>query len=139
MSKHSISHPNKISPEFAARLTQLEPQEKVRVIVLLELKEAENNTGKRQSRSERKATIKALQKSTEQSLENIEPIVKHFKGYLLSQRPDLLGSIPIEIAAAGIDALAESNAVKAVIEDQEVHPGHSDDSVEISWGTSRKN
>lgn len=127
MSEQSITNQSKVSPEFAARLTQLEPQEKIRVIILLKVKEAENYTGERQSRAERQAMIKALQESAEQSLESIDAIIKHFNGNPLSEHPDLLGSISIEITAAGISALAESNAVKAVIEDQAIYPGHSDD------------
>jgi hypothetical protein len=126
----------KISPEFAARLSQLEPQEKVRVIVLLNVTDAEEHAGKRQSRTERRAAFKALQESAEQSLANIDPIIKNFNGNSLSERPNFLGSIPIEITAAGINALTESNAVKAIIEDQAIYPGHSNNSFEISFGSS---
>ena len=79
MSEHRLSNQNKISSEFAARLTQLEPQEKVRAIVLLQVKEAKNYTGKRQSRAERQATMKILRESTEQALESIDAIIKRFK------------------------------------------------------------
>ncbi|MBD2235014.1 hypothetical protein [Phormidium tenue] len=134
MSERSVNNQSKISPEFAARLTQLEPQEKVRAIVLLKVNEPENNTGKHPSRVERQANMKALQESAEQSLETIDGIIKLFDGHPLVEHPDLLGSIPIEITAAGINALAKSDAVKAVIEDQAIYPGHSNNSIEISLG-----
>jgi hypothetical protein len=67
-------------------------------------------------------------------LKSIDAIIKHFNGNPLSERPDLLGSIPIEITAAGINALAESDAVKAVIEDQAIYPGHLNDSIKIRFG-----
>lgn len=136
MSKRSVNNQSKISPEFAARLTQLEPQEKVHAIVLLQVKEDENNTGKRPSRIERQANMKALQESAKYSLETIDGIIKLFDGHSLVEHPDLLGSIPIEIAAAGINALVKSDAVKAVIEDQTIYPGHSNNSIEIRFGKS---
>jgi hypothetical protein len=38
----------------------------------------------------------------------------------LVEHPNLLGSLPIEINAAGINALTKSDAVKAVMEDRSV-------------------
>jgi hypothetical protein len=35
-----------------------------------------------------------------------------------------LGSIPVEISAAGVKALAASDAVKAVLENQEIVPAN---------------
>lgn len=113
---------NKLNPEFAARLTQLAPHQKVQVVVLLQSKGAENLNGKRQSRLERQATIQSLRESAVQSLANINEIIQHFEGKLLTDYPDALGSIPIEITAAGIDALAKSNDVKAVMEDRSIYP-----------------
>ena len=57
-------------------------------------------------------------------------------GNPLSEHPDLLGSIPIEITAAGINALVKSKVVKAVIEDQAIYLDHSNDSIEIILGNS---
>jgi hypothetical protein len=107
---------NKLNPEFAARLTQLAPHQKVRVVVLLQSKGAVSLDGKRQSRLERQATIQYLRESAAQSLANIDGIIQHFEGNLLVDAPDALGSVSIEITAAGIDALIKSDAVKAVIE-----------------------
>lgn len=113
---------NKLNPEFAARLDRLAPHQKVRVVVILQSKTAGNLYGRRQSRLERQATIQSLRESATQSLANINGIIQHFEGKLLVDAPDALGSIPIEIAAAGIDALAKSNDVKAVMEDLSIHP-----------------
>ena len=134
MLEHDTNSQNKISPEFAARLTHLEPQQKVRVIVLLQVKEAENLTGPRQSRTERQAAMQAVRKAAEEALGTLDSIIKYFDGQLLVEHPDLLGSIPVEITAAGVKALATSDAVKAVIEDQAIHPGHSSDSIEVRFG-----
>ncbi|MBH8563706.1 hypothetical protein I8748_16155 [Nostoc sp. CENA67] len=125
MHKHDAPNPNKVSPEFASRLSNLEPQQKVRVIVLLQVQDAENLTNKRQSRNERQAAIKAMRESAEQALGNIVEIIQKFDGQQLSEHADLLGSILIEITVAGVNALAESKAVKAVIEDQSIYPIHS--------------
>jgi hypothetical protein len=124
MPEYNANNQNKLSPEFATRLTQLEPQQRVRVIILLQLKEAENLIGKRQSHPERKAAMQAIRDSAEKALGDIDSIIKNFDGQPLVEHPDLLGSIPIEITAAGVNALAKSDAVKAVIEDQAIHQGY---------------
>lgn len=49
---------DKLSPELAARLTHLQPQQKV--IVLLQVQEAEKHLGKRPSPGECQATIRAV-------------------------------------------------------------------------------
>jgi hypothetical protein len=116
---------NKLNPEFAARLTQLAPHQKVRVVVLLHSKGAGNLNGKRQSRLERQSTIQSVRESAAQSLANIDGIIQHFEGKFLMDCPDALGSIPIEITAAGIDALTKSEAVKAVMENSSIHPVRS--------------
>ena len=119
------SHANdlqKISPEFATRLTQLEPQQKIRVIVVLKVTKTEN-PAQRQSRQERKAAMQALRESAEEAFNNIRVIIEKFNGKLLRESPDLLGSMPIEINAAGVNALAASDFVKAVIEDQAIYSG----------------
>jgi len=122
MPKHDAPNPNKISPEFAARLTNLEPQQKVRVIVLLQIQDAQSLMNKHLSRSERQAAIKAVRDLAEEALGDIVGIIHSFSGQQLTEHPDLLGSIPIEITVAGVNALAESEAVKAVMEDQSIYP-----------------
>jgi hypothetical protein len=51
---------SKLNPEFAARLDRLAPHQKVRVIVLLQVRSIEQLAGKRQSRLERQAAIKSI-------------------------------------------------------------------------------
>lgn len=63
-----------------------------------------------------------MRESAEEALGNISGIIQRFDGQQLSEHPDLLGSIPIEITVAGINALAESELVKAVIEDRSIYP-----------------
>ncbi|WP_445633313.1 hypothetical protein NSTC745_04965 [Nostoc sp. DSM 114161] len=132
MQRHDAPNTKKLSPEFAARLTSLEPQQKVRVIVLLQVQDAQTSLNKRQSRSERQAAIKAVRESAKQALENIVEIIQNFDGQPLTEHPDLFGSIPLEISVAGVNALAESEAVKAVMEDQSIYPIHLSNSPKIN-------
>jgi hypothetical protein len=125
MSEHDINSQKKISSEFETRLARLDPHQKVRVIVLLQLNTAEKTRGTRQTRLERQATIQLVQDSAAKALEHIAGTIQRFDGHSLIDRPDLLGTIPIEINAAGIPSLAESHAVKAIIEDQSIYPADS--------------
>jgi hypothetical protein len=125
MANANLSHRPKISPEFATRLMTLEPQQKIRVIVLLQIPETENNkTITRQTRAERQNTIQSVRNSANQALANITNILQNFEGKTLTEQPDLLGSIPIEITASGVTALAQSDAVKTIIEDQPIYPAY---------------
>jgi len=118
----SKTQKDKISSEFASRLIHFESQQKVRVVVLLNAKDTEKSNPKRQSRAERKAAIEAIRKSAKQALSDIDNILERFGGQRLSDDPDSLGSISIEITADGIKALAESEWVNAILEDQKISP-----------------
>jgi sorbitol-specific phosphotransferase system component IIA len=111
----------KISPEFATRLDRLQPQQKVRIIVFLQVGESANPPGRRQSGAERQAAMEAIRNSARQALERIGDIIKSFGGQPLAENPNVLGCIPVEIPAAGVNALAESDSVKALMEDQTIH------------------
>ncbi len=108
----------KISPQFAARLDRLGPQQKVRAIVLLGVQNTEQGSTKRQSLTERQAAIEATRRSAGQALGDIDDILARFGGQRLAEMPDALGSLPVETTAAGISALAASEKVKAILEDQ---------------------
>ena len=113
---------HKISADFAARLDRLEPHEKIRAIVLLEIDTPDMATGRRQSRAERKSAIAAVRASAEQALADIDSILERFGGERLATRADALGSIPVATTAPCIHALAESASVKAILEDQRIYP-----------------
>ncbi|MEO0834813.1 MAG: hypothetical protein AAFY16_02245 [Cyanobacteria bacterium J06642_3] len=116
------SSKQKISPEFAARLNSYPPTAKVRVIVLLEsINPQLTNNSHRQNRSERKAAIKVMQDSVEQSWQIVDRLIKDFDGKKLAPKPDAFSAIPLEITIPGILALAQSDAVKAVIENQKIY------------------
>ena len=50
----------------------------------------------------------------------MDDILGRFDGQRFADEPDALGSIPVEATVAGIEALASSDWVKAIIEDQPI-------------------
>jgi hypothetical protein len=109
---------SKINPEFKARLARLDPQEKVRVVVLLGVETTGVARVRRQSASERQEAIEQVRKSAEQVLPHIDEILRRCGGRRLAESPNALGSIPLETNASGIDALIASDHVRAILEDQ---------------------
>ena len=122
------SFKNKISSEFACRLKNLAPQQKVSVIVFLEVHNVGRRNNSRLSRAERRVAMEGIRNSAKQALDYIQKILQDFGGKELAD-PDVLGSVPIEITVAGVKALAASEAVKAVVEEQKIHPHHGINSV----------
>ncbi|MFQ3617457.1 MAG: hypothetical protein SNJ57_10315 [Cyanobacteriota bacterium] len=124
-------HQSKISPEFGARLEHLKPGQKIRAVVMLEtshpgggerLCSLPSAPTRRQTLEERKAAIARIQNAAQRSLEEIRPILEAFHANLLAPSPDAVGAVPVEIDAAGIPALAQSNRVRTILEDQAVRP-----------------
>jgi len=110
----------KISPGFAARLKRLGPRDKVYAIVLLRSDDVAEPSGRRQSRAEREAAVEAMRTSAGRALAELDDILEDFDGQRFADAPDALGSIPIETTVAGIETLASSDWVKAIIEDQPI-------------------
>ena len=113
----------KISRELTARLRRLAPQQKVRAIILLRFDEP-GVAHRRQSQAERQATIDSVRRSAENALPEIDQILGRFEGKRLTEDIDALGGIPIETVSAGITALATSEHVKAILEDQTISSLH---------------
>ena len=76
-------------------------------------------TGRRQIPADRHANIELIRKSAETVLPNIDGILERFDGKRLAN-VDTLGCVPIETTVAGIKALAASDHVKAILEDQPI-------------------
>ncbi len=125
--KHNPFNHKKISAEFASRLNTLQPQQKVRVIVFLHIETVGKGTSSRQSPAERTAAMEGIRNSARQALNYILKIIQDFGGQQLADHPNVLGCIPIEITAAGVNALAQSDVVKAVMEDQQILPSDGND------------
>lgn len=108
-----------ISREFITKLNRLSATQKVRAMVLLQT--ATNGTiTPRPSRKERKEAIEKVREASRSSLPDIDEILAHYDGKRLSEDVDALGSITIESTAEGIKALADSDLVKAILEDQSI-------------------
>lgn len=118
--KSSELQPPKISREFSARLARLPPRQKVRAIIMLRTEDAGAPMGKRQSPVERKATTERIRQSAETVLPAIDHILDRFGGRRLANHVNALGSIPVETTSAGIHELADSEHVKAILEDQSI-------------------
>ena len=114
------SHNAKISPEFFVRLAHLKPQQKIRAMVMLHVDGPGKSSGQRQSGAERQAMIERIRQSAEPALTEVDNILAHYNGKRLAASVNALGVVPIETTAAGINALAASDRVKAVLEDQAI-------------------
>ncbi len=110
----------KISDEFLSRLSQLGPKAMVRVIVMLEGTKRKGRSKRRMTPEQRRAAIAAVQSSSSIGLGEIDEILQRFDGKRLGEAVDAIGCVPVETTAAGIEALAGAESVKAVLEDQEI-------------------
>src|SRR5258708_1905782 len=109
----------KISPHFRARLDGLGPKQKVRAIVLLTTPTGRAPT-RREARTNRRAIVESVRPATQAALPDIDEILHRFDGRRLKESSDALGSIPVETTPAGVRALAASDHVKTILEDQPI-------------------
>jgi len=119
--EESNSRQSKISPAFNARLGQLDPRDEVRAIVLLRAEHTEGPPEGRPSKAARKEKMRSIRESLVDVLPDIDRILKQHRGKRLASGIDALGAIPVVTTAAGINALAASEHVKAVLEDQGIY------------------
>lgn len=113
------SQQSKVSREFAARLEHAKPKQKVRAIVLLQGQRTGSAATQPRSRIVRQDAISIIRQSSEQAIGEIDRILIHFGGKRLAE-VNTLGSIPVETTPAGISALADSQHVRAILEDQPI-------------------
>ncbi|MCH8965361.1 MAG: hypothetical protein IIB58_10400 [Planctomycetes bacterium] len=110
----------KISDEFLSRLNQLGPKAKVRAIVMLKGAKPKGRSKRRMTPEQRREAIAAVQSTCTTGLGEIDEILRRFDGKRLGGAIDALGCISVETTAAGIEALAGAQSVKAVLEDQKI-------------------
>ncbi len=110
---------DKISAEFAARLAQGPADRPCRSIVLLQTNPPPAGP-KRPGKDERKAAFEAVRSSAQSALQVVDKVLERIGGRRLSDSPDALGSIRVEVKPEGIYKLAHLKEVKAVLEDQGV-------------------
>jgi hypothetical protein len=108
----------KISAEFARRLSRLAPDAMARAVVLLDTGPARGAAPGRPSRAARKTNADAIQRAAGGSLAEVDRLLESSGGRRLASAPDLFGSIPVEAPAAALLALAGSEHVRAIVEDQ---------------------
>ena len=70
-----------------------------------------------------------MQDSVKQSWQIVDRLIEDFDGKKLATNPDVFGAIPIEITPPGIQALALSDAVKVIIENQKIYSITNDDRI----------
>ena len=112
----------KISHEFERRLRELDPDQKVRVIVFLRTQASGDESAAPRSRAERQAVGEAVRKAAERILPEIDAILQLYGGQRLDERPGVLGNVSVETTRAGIEALAASRHVNTILEDQPIFP-----------------
>lgn len=111
----------KISPAFNARLKQLDPEEEVRAIVLLCAALPGGPLESRPSKTARREKMRSIRDSLSGVLPDIDRILRRHRGKRLLSGIDALGAVPVVTTAAGINALAASEHVRAVLEDQGIY------------------
>jgi len=111
---------DKLSSEFARRLHHLKPGQKIRAIVMLHTENAGIPPARTSMRGKRQVIIEGIRKSTASTFPDLDRILERFNGKRLATSPDVLGCIPIETTADGINALAASEHVKTILEDQPI-------------------
>ena len=117
--------PTKISRELDSRLRSLPPEGMVRALVLLATGVPAAARSRRLSRDERRSAVAAIRQAGAGALDRIDEILAGHSGTRLAAAGSL-GTIPVETTASGIRALAASDQVKTILEDQKIafHAGH---------------
>jgi sorbitol-specific phosphotransferase system component IIA len=110
---------SKVSAQFAARLARSKPDRKLHAVVMLATP-ASAQSGNRRTREERQLKVREIRASASQALAEIDEILARHDGRRLSEQPTALGTITVEATAAGLNALADSERVSAILEDQPV-------------------
>jgi hypothetical protein len=104
---------DRISSVFEARLRKLKPDSVLRAVVMLRREPPS-------PRAVRATQIKNVRKAARTALAEVDVILERFGGTRLAKEPNSLGYVTVETTPAGIRALAASDSVKGVLEDQPV-------------------
>jgi len=111
---------SKISRELDKRLATLSPEGKVHAILLFATTGEQGRPGARRTPGQRRNAIHRVRADAEQALPEIDRVLARFGGRRLADHVNALGSLPVEATPAGIRALAASDRVKAILEDQKI-------------------
>jgi hypothetical protein len=108
----------KLGAEFAGRLARLAPQTRVRAVLVLETGHSGGSGGTRQSPGERKAALEAVRGRAGEAIPEIDRILAATGGRRLESAAGAFGNLLVEATAQGVLALAASEQVRCVLEDQ---------------------
>ncbi|MFN8634034.1 MAG: hypothetical protein U0893_09280 [Chloroflexota bacterium] len=112
----------KVSDELSVRLAQLGPGERASLIVVLATPRLPESAPDRSvRRSERAATVETLRSAMQPALAEVDRILASAGGRRLPGDLSALGAVPVETTAEGAHALAASDHVRALLEDQPIH------------------
>ena len=109
----------KISPEFFDRLNRLDPEQKIRIIVMLFLGD-KKTPNKRLQHVKRAEKMKNILKSSQKAIFEIDHTLEKYGGQKLASKPNALGCLPVETTVSGVNSLASLKEVKAIMEDQPI-------------------
>jgi hypothetical protein len=110
----------KISQQFKTRLDTLGAERKVRAIVMLGEGAPGKPAARRSARTDRSAAVAQVREQAESHLPDVDRILRRYSGKRLASHVDALGCVPVEVTPAGIKALAASEHVRAIFEDQPI-------------------
>lgn len=110
----------KVSPEFAARLGQVPPDQQISAIVLLNGPDRMPAAAGRRTAVRRKKSIDAVRVAGSPALQEIKAILKQQGGKLLSSKVSVLGSIPVVTTVSGLHEIAALPRVKAIMDNQRI-------------------
>lgn len=113
---------SKISVELSSRISNYGPNEMVQAIVILCTEKSKEDLTSRELPTNRNAIIESIQKSILNVLPDLDNILKENNGKRLSEGPDPIGCVSVETTVAGITALANSDIIKAILEDRPATP-----------------
>ncbi len=114
----------KISPEFEQRLAAREPSSTVQAVVLIASSIVEDSPSRLERVAKRREMREAVHAAAAMALPEIDQVLARFGGRRLADAVDAFGGLPVETTPAGIRALANTEGVRAILENQAVLPMH---------------
>lgn len=110
----------KISNELKSRLEALNPKSRVQALVILATDLQTPARSRRLSCEERQVIADTIRQTSSEALDTIDQILVGHHGKRLAAGTSSLGTVPVETTVEGIRALAESDRVQAILEDQKI-------------------
>ncbi|UCE46711.1 MAG: hypothetical protein JSW47_13965 [Phycisphaerales bacterium] len=121
MATGSEDHPKpKLGAEFRLRLSQAEPDDRIRAVIVLNIAPPTAARAGRLSREAKERTARRMKEVATELLPEIDSVLRDYHGKRLTEDVDVLGTISVEAPAAGLLAVARCDTVRAVLEDQDI-------------------